>query len=55
MHAARTAARGESWDKTVYSYLSAAKSESELGERLAEVKQAAERAARSVRNYRKWA
>lgn len=54
MHAARTAARSEAWDKAIYSRLDGASSESELAERLAEIKREAERAARSIRRRKRW-
>ena len=54
MHAARTAARGEGWDKAVYSRLDGAASAEELAARLAEIKAAADRAAWSVKKRKGW-
>ena len=55
MHAARTAQRGEDFDKSVYSRLSVAKSEAELGRLVNEVFRKTEAAARSIRRRNGWA
>ena len=54
MHAARTAARAESWDKTLYSRLSSAKTPAELSAIVAEIKNRADRAAWSIRKRNGW-
>ena len=54
MHAARTAARAESWDKEVYSRLASAKDPAELSARLGEIKDRADRIAWSVRKRNGW-
>ena len=54
MHAARTAARGEAWDKVVYSRLDAAASASELAARAAEIKREVDRAVRGIRQRKGW-
>lgn len=54
MHAARTEARGETWDKAVYSALELAASPGELETRLANVIEAARRAAQGIRRRRGW-
>ncbi len=55
MHAARTAARGEEWDKSVYSRLDAAASPEELASRIAEIKYRVDQAASSIRRRKGWA
>ena len=55
MHAARTAARGEDWDKALFSRLDGATSAVELASRLAEIKAAADRAAWGIKKRRGWA
>jgi len=55
MHAARTAARAEEWDKGLYSRLDGAKTAAELRERLAEVKRRADLAAASIARRKGWA
>jgi len=55
MHAARTAARAESWDKTIYSRLDAATTVEELRERLAEIRREADRAAAGIARRKGWA
>lgn len=54
MHAARTAARGEAWDKAVYSRLDAAASDSEFAARAAEIKREVDRAVRGIRLRKGW-
>lgn len=54
MHAARTAARGEDWDKTIYSRLDAASNEAELKARVEEIKRNADRAAWSIARRKGW-
>ena len=54
MHAARTAARGEEWDKSIYSRLDGAASVEELAARLAEIKASADRAAWSIKKRKGW-
>ena len=55
MHAARTAARGEAWDKTLYSYLSAATTPSELAGREQAAKAQIARIVRQLREHKGWA
>ena len=54
MHAARTEARGEAWDKAVYSMLALAKTPEELETRLSSVVDSARRAAWSIKNRNGW-
>ena len=54
MHAVRTAARGESWDKAVYSRLDAAASAAELAARAAEIKQSVDQAVWSLKKRKGW-
>lgn len=54
MHAARTAARGEDWNKSVYSRLDAAGTAEELCARAAEIKRAVDQAVRSIRRRKQW-
>lgn len=54
MHAARTAARGESWDKAVFSYLEAAASPTDLDARVAEVRRKLARTAWSIKQRKAW-
>ena len=54
MHAARTAARGEEWDKTIYSRLDSAVDAADLDARLAEIKRKADQAAWSIRRRKGW-
>ena len=54
MHAARTAARGAEWDKTVYSFLDSAATAEELMNRVEEVKRQADRAAWIIRRRKGW-
>ena len=54
MHAARTVARGEDFDKNLYSRLSAAKSPMELSENVKEMRSKIDEAARSIRRKRGW-
>ena len=55
MHAARTAARGEEFEKGLYSRLDAAKSAEELGEILAGLREKLNRTAWSIKRKRGWA
>ena len=54
MHAARTAARAEDWDKGLYSRLDAAATPEELDSRLAEMKRKLDQAARAIRARKGW-
>lgn len=54
MHAARTAVRGEAFDKGLYSRLDAAKSPGELAEIIAALRQKIERTAWSIRRKKGW-
>lgn len=54
MHAARTAARGEEWDKGVYSRLDAARDNSELEMRAAEIKRKVEQAVQAIKRRKGW-
>jgi len=54
MHAARTAARAETWDTALYSKLDAAKTPPELDSALREVCDTARRAARAIRRRKGW-
>ncbi len=55
MHAARTAVRGEAWDKSLYSYLSAATTPSELAGREQAAKAQIARIVRQLREHKGWA
>ena len=55
MHAARTAARGEEFEKGLYSRLDAAKSAEELGKIVAALRQKIDRTAWSIKRKRGWA
>ena len=54
MHAARTAARGEDWDKSVYSRLDAAETDAELTARATEIKRKVDQAVWSLRRRKGW-
>ena len=54
MHAARTAARGEEFDKGLYSHLAAAKSAEELAEKAMTLRRKIDRAVWSIRNKNGW-
>ena len=54
MHAARTAAHGESWEKVVYSRLDATTTDSELAARAAEIKASVDKAAWSLKKRKGW-
>ena len=54
MHAARTAARGEEWDRAIYSRLDGAGSPEELAAREVEIRREAARAAASIRRRKGW-
>ena len=55
MHAARTATRGENWDKGVYSRLAAAENVGELLRRAAEIKRGVDAAVQGIRRRKGWA
>lgn len=54
MHAARTAARGEDWDKGVYSRLDAAADAAELAARAAEIKRRIDQAVAALKRRKGW-
>jgi four helix bundle suffix protein len=54
MHAARTAARGEAWDKELYSKLAAAKASEDLVKIVKEIKQKVDAVAQSIARKRGW-
>ena len=54
MHAARTAARSESWDKAVYSYLESALTAADLDARVAEIRRKLARTAWSIKQRKAW-
>ena len=54
MHAARTAARGEEWDKGVYSRLDAATDAAELESRAAEIKHKVDQAVWGIKKRKGW-
>lgn len=54
MHAARTAARAEEWDKCLYSRLDGAKTAEELAARAAEIRSAVTRAMASIKRRKGW-
>ena len=54
MHAARTAARGEDWDKTIYSRLDGAATADELAARADEMRRAISRAVWSIKRRKNW-
>ncbi len=54
MHAARTAARGEEWDKGAYSRLDAAADVMELESRAAEIKRKVDQAVWSIKKRKGW-
>ena len=54
MHAARTAARGEDWDKAIYSRLDGAATAEELAARADEMRERIAKAAWSIRRRRGW-
>ena len=55
MHAARTAARAEEWDKGIYSRLDGAKTAAELEARAAEINAAVARAMGNIKRRKGWA
>ena len=55
MHAARTAARGESWDKGIYSRLDAATSLADLDARADEIRRKVSSAVSSIKRRKGWA
>ena len=54
MHAARTAARGEEWDKAIYSRLDGAATAEELAARSDEMRKAIARAVWSIKRRKGW-
>ena len=54
MHAARTAARGEDWDKSVYSRLDAAVDVAELVARASEIKRKVDQTVWSIKRRKGW-
>ena len=54
MHAARTAARGEDWDKTIYLRLDGAATSDELAARADEMRKAISRAVWSIKRRKNW-
>lgn len=54
MHAARTAARSESWDKAVYSFLESALTAADLDARVAEIRRKLARTAWSIKQRKAW-
>ena len=54
MHAARTAARGEDWDKSLYSRLNTASTLEELSERVAEIKNRADQISWRIAKRKGW-
>jgi four helix bundle suffix protein len=54
MHAARTAARGEDWDKSLYSRLNTASTPEELAERVAEIKNRADQISWRIARRKRW-
>ena len=54
MHAARTAARAEEWDKSVYSRLCGARNAAELSSMVAEMKRKLDQTARSISQRKGW-
>ncbi|MBO4619076.1 MAG: four helix bundle suffix domain-containing protein [Victivallales bacterium] len=55
MHAARTATRGEEWDKSVYSRLETATTSEDLAAIAAEIKQKVEQTVWSIKRKKGWA
>ena len=54
MHAARTASRGEDWDKSIYSRLNGARDKTELESRISEMRRRIDQAAWSIRKRKGW-
>ena len=54
MHAARTEARGESWNKAVYSMLDLSANPADLEARLARIIESAKRSAQSIKRRKGW-
>ena len=54
MHAARTAARGEDWDKSIYSHLNGARDAAELEARLSEMRRKIDQTVWSIRKRKGW-
>jgi four helix bundle suffix protein len=54
MHAARTAARGEDWDKAIYSRLDGAASAAELAARAEEMRERISKAVWSIKRRKNW-
>ena len=54
MHAARTATRGEAWDKGLYSLLVATKTPEELAKAVKVIKQKVDALAQTIARKREW-
>ena len=54
MHAARTAARGEDWDRAIYSRLDGAASAEELAARAAEMRERISKAVWGIKQRKGW-
>ena len=54
MHAARTVARGEAWDKELYSKLAAAKTPEDLARIAKEIRQKVDALAQNIARKRGW-
>ena len=54
MHAARTAVRGESWDKAIYSRLDAAATAEEMAMRVVEIRREVDRVAAGLKRRKGW-
>ena len=54
MHAARTEARGESWEKAVYSMLDLSSGPADLEARLARIVESARCSAQSIKRRKRW-
>ena len=54
MYTARSATRGEAWDKTIYSWLDAAGSAEELAARAAEIKRKVDQTVFAIRKRKGW-
>ena len=54
MHAARTAARGEEWEKAIYSWLDGAKSAAELAARADEMRDRISKTVWSIKRRKNW-
>ena len=54
MHAARTAARGEDWDKSLYSRLNGASTVAELEARAEEIRRKVSQSVWGIKNRKGW-